>query len=99
MNEHEADKVLTEAGFQNGSIRYGTHVRHLDLNEEDPLFYTIDVACYYRGNKRITLYMTRHRYTTPLPEVIIKHYENKNAEAVKEALDWLEYEEVMRYCT
>jgi hypothetical protein len=109
MNEREAHKMLTEAGFtavfdnpHHQNFWYEDSQAIMDSEDEEPLFLTISTNVYKHKDLPDVfpyIYITQGMYRHPLPEEVIKRYEEKNAETVKDALNKYNYMVVMRFCT
>jgi hypothetical protein len=109
VNEREAQKVLTEAGFT--KVFDNPHLKNfwyedgqaiMDSEDEEPLFLTIATETYRHKdlpNVFPYIYVTQGKYRHPLPQDVIKNYEEKNDETVKDALNKYNYTVVMRFCT
>jgi len=106
MNEREAHKMLTEAGFtkvfsnpHSDYIFYADRKPRRNIQSEPPLYLTIHTETYRHGELKDVfprIFITHNSY---LPKQVVKKYEERNAETVKDALNKYNYMVVMRFCT
>jgi beta-lactam-binding protein with PASTA domain len=103
MNEEQAEKILTDAGFVKSSGQWNVPLEAAtdETDPEEPLFFTI-AGRWYRHEEFYEIvarvYVTRGSYRHPLPPAMIEHYEKKNEAQVQEALNEYNFKVTMRFC-
>lgn len=109
MNEKEAHKLLTDAGFQTHfddphlvEMAYEDSDALMKSEWETPMWLTIGTITYSHKELRDVfpvVFITRGKGTHSLPKEAIEKYEGFNDTTVKDALNKYNYMVLMRFCT